>query len=265
MERYRARPCPRCQYYVGYSIAKPFHGTPEASVDSFCLNCNYRLPVRAVVRGMKHSSARPRTNKPSGAMQRANDFHGAAPLSAPSATRGCEAPAQPVNYPRDLRAIGQELEKRRFTTFNLKCSGDAYFVWSTEMIAPSPLSDLASTKGESGAQSCYDNADDPAMKMLLDRIVGFQFNADEVERLERQGVQNRRQERGVSNGGRLSHLLRTVGEQVYRRNQRLLAIAWQERRIGVVAETVGGRCEMNVLRSDNLYDLWVRMYLQRSH
>ncbi len=265
MLMYRARQCPKCQYYVGYSVAKPFHGMPEASVDSFCLNCNYQLPVRAVVRGMKRSAPRPRTNKPPGATRRANDFHGNARLNAPPATRDSEPPAQPVNYPRDLRAIGQELERRRFTMFNLKCSGDAYFVWSTESIGPSSFGDLPSTRVESAAQFCSGNADDPAMKMLLDRIVGFQFNADEVERLERQGVQNRRPESGVSNSSRLSHLLRTVGEQVYRRNQRLLAIAWQERRIGVVAETATGRCEMNVLRSDNLHDLWVRMYLQRSH
>jgi hypothetical protein len=97
-------------------------------------------------------------------------------LNAPSPTRDSEPPAQPVNYPRDLRAIGQELEKRRFTTFNLKCSGNAYFVWSTESIAPSSLGDLPSTEGESAAQFCSGNVADPAMKMLLDRIVGFQFN-----------------------------------------------------------------------------------------
>src|SRR5262245_32171466 len=127
MLMYRARQCPKCQYYVGYSVAKPFHGMPEASVDSFCLNCNYQLPVRAVVRGMKRSAPRPRTNKPPGATRRANDFHGNTRLNVPPATRDSEPRAQLVNYPRDLRAIGQELEKRRFTMFNLKCSGDAYF------------------------------------------------------------------------------------------------------------------------------------------
>jgi len=262
MLMYRARACPKCQYYVGYSITKPFYRTPEASVESFCLNCNYQLPVHAVIRGMKNVAPRRKPNNPAGALQRANDFHGAARLTPAAAPSG-EAPARRVNYPRDLRAIGQELEKRGFKTFNLKCSGDAYFVWSTETLAPSGLSDPAITA--SGAQFSYGNPVDPAMKMLLDRIVGFQFNADEVARLEREGMQNRRQGSGVSNRGRLSHLLRTVGEQVYRRNQRLLAVAWQERQIGVVAETAGGRCELNVLRSDNLYDLWVRMYLQRSH
>ncbi|MGH7928743.1 MAG: hypothetical protein ACREQV_13215, partial [Candidatus Binatia bacterium] len=61
MAMYHARPCPRCQYYVGYCITKPFHGTPESPVKSFCLNCNYQLPVRAVIRGMKDFPPRRRT------------------------------------------------------------------------------------------------------------------------------------------------------------------------------------------------------------
>jgi hypothetical protein len=261
MAMFRARACPKCQYYVGYSVTKPSYRTPEASVQSFCLNCNYRLPVRAVMHGMKNTTLRQKPKKPAGALQRANDFHGTARLTA--ALPSSDAPARGVNYPRDLRAIGQELEKRGFKTFNLKCSGDAYFVWSTETIAPSGLSGPANT--ETGAQFCYGNSDNPTLKMLLDRIVGFQFNADEVARLEQEGMKNRGQGHGVSNSSRLSHLLRTVGEQVYRRNQRLLAVAWQELNIGVVAESVGGHCELNVLRSDNIYDLWVRMYLRRSH
>jgi hypothetical protein len=262
MTLYRARSCPNCQYYVGYTVTKA-RETSEASVKSFCLNCNYHLPVRAVVHGEKNAPPRRSKRAAAGALRRVHDFHGAGALTAPSSTQKSVSLAPPPNYPRDLRVIGQQLEKRRFTTFNLKCSDDAYFVWSTEMMAPSHVSDLESVAGESNARHRYTNSDDPAMEMLIDRIVGFQFDADKVKRLEREGVRNRRCD-GISDGRRLSHLLRTVGEQVYLRKQRLLAIAWQERQIGVVAETATGRRELNILRSDNLYDLWVRMYLQRS-
>jgi len=261
---YRARACPKCQYYIGFSVAKPFDGMPAASVESFCLNCNYRLPVRAIIRGMKKTAPRQLPNRPTRALQRANDFYGAARLAAAAAPRS-EAPARGPNYPWELRAIGQELETRGFKTFNLKCSGNAYFVWSTETMAPSGLSDPANSESRSGAESRYGNPGDPALKMLLDRIVGFQFTAVQIERLEQNGRQNRRHGSGFSEHRRLSHLLRTVGEQVYRRDHRLLAIAWGDRRVSVVTKTAAGRCNMDVLRSDNLYDLWVRMYLQRSH
>jgi hypothetical protein len=252
MTLYRARACPKCRYYVGYSIAQAVQGTPESAVKSFCLNCNYQLPVRAVVRGMKHFSPWRKPPTQARSTQQLND-------SLPHA-RGQAAGAAPVqraNYSRELRAIGQELERRRFTTFNLKCSGDGYFVWSTEIIRSAP-------PRETGTRSGYAKADDPTTKMLVDRIVGVLFDPGTIARLERAGMQNRQGASGASNGRRLSHLLRTVGEQVYRRNQRLLAIAWQENQISVVAESARGRREINVLRSDNLYDLWVRMYLQRS-
>jgi hypothetical protein len=168
--------------------------------------------------------------------------------------------AQQPNYARELRAVGQELERRRFTRFNLKCSDNSYFVWSTESITEF----AASSAGENSGRAHLGSPDDPAIKMLLSRIAGVLFNTADVKRLEREGEQNRRRETGAGHGRRLSHLLRTVGEQVYRRNQRLLAIAWRERQISVVAEDARGRREINVLRTDNLYDLWVRMYLQRS-
>jgi hypothetical protein len=44
-----------------------------------------------------------------------------------------------------------------------------------------------------------------------------------------------------------------------------LGIAWQELSIGVVVETPQGRKEIEVFRPDNLYDLWVRMYLKRDN
>jgi hypothetical protein len=152
----------------------------------------------------------------------------------PTPLVGKEMLAQGPNYARELRVVGQELEKRRFSRFNLKCSDDSYVVWSTEVSAPFA----------------------PVARIL--------FSPGDVKRLEREGVQSRQGKNGVSNGRRLSHLLRTVGEQVYRRNQRLLAVAWHESEISVVAENSRGRSEINVLRTDNIYDLWVRMYLQRS-
>jgi hypothetical protein len=233
-------------------------------VKSFCLNCNYQLPVRAIVRGMKNFPPRRRSLALGEPPQKSNEMEGNSQSTAPAAPPSNDALTQRANYPRELRAIGQELEKRRFSTFNLKCSAGSYFVWSTEIIAPSALSDAGGSHGGSGTQPYPGDPHDTETKMLLDRIVGLLFNTGDVKRLEREGVQNRRQEIAVSNGRRLSHLLRTVGEQVYRRNQRLLAIAWQPRQISVVAESARGRREITVLRTDNLYDLWVRMYLQRS-
>lgn len=264
MMPYRARACPRCQYYVGYTVSKPYGESPEAFVKSFCLNCSYQLPVRAVLGGKKNLAPRKTAHSLIRPLHRANDFHGAAALSGNVTAHTAHAPSPPRNYPRDLRAIGQELEKRRFTMFNLKCSGDAYFVWSTENMAPPASHDRGYSQGDSETPMRLENPDDPNLQMLLDRIVGFHYSADDIARVDREGMRNRRHRSDATDGRRLSHLLRTVGEQVYRRRQRLLAVAWQGQQIGVVSETVKGRREMNVLRPDRIYDLWVKMYLRRS-
>jgi hypothetical protein len=101
------------------------------------------------------------------------------------------------------------------------------------------------------------------VKAFVDRIAGVLFDTDDLKRLEREGIEARRRPTAGTHGRRLSHLLRTVGEEVYRRNQRLLAVSWQEQQIAVVAENAGGGREINVMRTDQLYDLWVRMYLRR--
>jgi hypothetical protein len=232
MAIYRARPCPRCQYYVGYRIVHG--GCREVAVKSFCLNCNYQFPVRAVLRGIKTFPRAQRMTARARLSESSRRLHSSAERMTATPPLGNEMRAQRPNYARELRVIGQELEKRRFSRFNLKCSDDSYFVWSTEASAPFA----------------------PIARIL--------FRPGDVKRLEREAVQSRQGKNGISNGRRLSHLLRTVGEQVYRRNQRLLAVAWQEPEISVVAENARGRSELNILRTDNIYDLWVRMYLQRS-
>jgi hypothetical protein len=243
---------------VGYYLAKAVNQISE--VKSFCLNCNYKFPVRAVLLGTKNFTRRQKARAAPLPPQATDERHDGPQLNdAPTA--GNRTLAQRANYPRELRVIGQELEKRRFTTFNLKCSENSYFVWSTEVIAPSLVSNAASIWSSGRSER------DPDLetKMLLDRIVGFLFNASDVHRLDCEGIENRGKKVGVSDGRRLSHLLRTVGEHVYRRNQRLLAIAWQNPQISVISESAMGQREITVLRTDNLYDLWVRMYLQRSH
>jgi hypothetical protein len=254
---YRARACPKCRFYLGYSVRKPQGGTREAAVESFCLSCDYRLPLRVVVDGLKKAVSGERQRKPAVTLP-PKRFFGAAARSEAAA-----AGARP-NYPQELRAIGQELERRGFTTFNLRLSGEGYFVWSTEPLEASALEYPVESASPNSVTVGRDSARGAATKRLLDRIVGFHFTARQIERLEQSGRQDRQQLSGTTAGRRLSHSLRTVGEQIHRRGQRLLAIAWREREISVVTKARDGRCSMDVLRPDNIYDLWVRMYLQRS-
>ena len=49
------------------------------------------------------------------------------------------------------------------------------------------------------------------------------------------------------------------------KGERLLGISWQELSVSTVVETPEGRKEIDVFRPDNLYDLWVTMFLRRDN
>ena len=86
----------------------------------------------------------------------------------------------------------------------------------------------------------------------------------DIERMEYES-KSRRRKSTITDGHSLSQLLRTVGAVVGQRRERLLGISWQDFSISIVVETTQGQRQIDVFRPDNLYDLWVRMYLRRDN
>jgi hypothetical protein len=43
MATYLARPCPRCNGYLGIVLREPARNTPVRAVNGHCLKCGYRL------------------------------------------------------------------------------------------------------------------------------------------------------------------------------------------------------------------------------
>ncbi|HEY3150340.1 MAG TPA: hypothetical protein VGK65_01625 [Candidatus Binatia bacterium] len=178
----------------------------------------------------------------------------------------------PADYARHLRAIGQDLENLHLSTFNLEYTGDAYLVWiksDDQGESNNPLFRISKNR----LQKLWRNKIPP-------RTVGHEesfalsasqtgkrlrYSVRELDRIEREQRARRRQQSGTADGHCLSQLLRTVGDIVGQKGERLLGIAWQELSIGVVVETPQGRKEIDVYRPDNLYDIWVRMYLRRDN
>ena len=271
MTRYRARTCPKCNYYLGYSIARPFHRPREVSVTSFCLNCSYKLPVRAVVHGARRLPPPVRRRwlyvvepAPSG---------DAVSLSIPrnqAQQESGETAIYPEDYGRHLRAIGQHLERRRLATFNLECTGSSYWIRlraETTCVRNRFVSPLKYGRLQPwlqiGNQVRTPEEDNPLPCNAP--TASIKFSLQDVERFDRLGKNQRLQTSGLTNGHRLSQLLRTLGALIRQRNHRLLAISWRDLSICIVVETAQGKSEIDVFRLDNLYDLWVRMYLKREN
>lgn len=270
MSKYRARHCPKCNYFIGFTIVKPAVKGGEAALTNFCLNCNYRLPVRSIIEGVHrpappirraglrlvHNTARASSLGPEGESRRSD----------------MDTKISPADYARHLRAIGQDLEILRFSRFNLEFTGDAYLVW----VKPSESSDSSQPLlriGKSRLQKLWRNRT-PARTIgqeesfpLSSSQTGrrLRYSVQELDRIEREQRARRRRQSTNADGHSLSQLLRTLGDMLGQRSERLLGIAWQDLSIGVVLETPQGRKEIEVFRPDNLYDLWVRMYLKRDN
>jgi hypothetical protein len=270
MAKYRARQCPNCQYYIGFAVAKAFRSNGEIPLANFCLNCNYKLPVHSIVDGVRRTAppARRAVLRLVHNVPRAFGLG----LEGDSRRHDMDTKITPADYSRHLRAIGQDLEALHFSNFNLEFTGDAYLVWvksGDSAESDKPLSRISKTRLKKlwrdrtpprmiGHEESYPISPSETGKRLRYTVV-------ELDRIEKEQRARRRAQSGNADGHSLSQLLRTLGDFVGRQSARLLGVAWQELSIGVVVETPQGRKEIEVFRPDNLYDLWVRMYLKRDN
>jgi hypothetical protein len=270
MSKYRARHCPKCNYFIGFAVMKPTAKNRDNALMNFCLNCNYRLPVRSIIDGVGRLA--PSLRRPGLRLVHSASGLSSAGAEHESRRNDMDTKISPADYARHLRAIGQDLEVLHFSQFNLEFTGDAYLVWvkSDESAeTDKPLLRI----GKSRLQKLWRNRTPP-------RTIGqeesfsisssqtgrrLRYSVQELDRIEREQRGRRRRHSASADGHCLSQLLRTLGDLLGQRSERLLGIAWQELSIGVVLETPQGRKEIEMFRPDNLYDLWVRMYLKRHH
>jgi hypothetical protein len=170
-----------------------------------------------------------------------------------------------------LRVIGQDLETLRLKTFNLECVGDAYLVWSPSGTAETEDHNVARVS-KNRLQKLWKQAQ-PRSRGHEERFTlpsslstkRYRYSFRDIERMEHESRSHRRRKTSITDGHSLSQLLRTVGAVVGQRRERLLGISWQDFSISVVVETTQGQRQIDVFRPDNVYDLWVRMYLRRDN
>jgi hypothetical protein len=270
MSTYRARHCSRCNYFIGFTVTRQFSRGGQDSITSFCLNCNYKLPVRGIVHGVRKNTRPVR--------RLGLRLVHYAPNALEFGTEGerhrsdMDTRISSADYAQHLRAIGQDLEALHLNQFNLEFTGDAYLVWvkSGDQVEESkPLSRISKNRlqklwrNRTPARAIGQEESYPVSASETGRRL--RYTVQELDRIEREQRARRRYPSGSANGHSLSQLLRTVGELVAQKSERLLGIAWQDLSVGVVIETPQGRKEIDVFRPDNLYDLWVRMYLKRDN
>ena len=150
-------------------------------------------------------------------------------------------------YAQTLRAIGQALETLNLGDFTVEPDVDGYRV--------------------TGASSVVKNARDLwTVNAPIGRATAMElsYSRSDVERLEREGRIRRATVHGTADSARLSHALRVIGNYLTQKSSRLLRVSRKGGSFEVDYESSLGSRYSDQFSVADLYDLWVRFYLQRS-
>jgi len=176
-----------------------------------------------------------------------------------------------TGYAQTLRAIGQALETLNIQSFEVEPAGDAFWVRGNVALASENVGDgsfshrrLSHISGDS--PRAKGNGNDPVRRAepCGTSPVELHYTSRDVERLEYEGQMRRTAANRVAEAASLSQNLRCIGAYLNQKRARLRKIAREGEAVWLEYETTLGSQMKESFALSGLYDLWVRMYLQRA-
>jgi len=176
-----------------------------------------------------------------------------------------------IGYAQPLRAIGQALETLNLTTFEIEPTGDDFYVRGILAAAHSALvedgltPEKLSTVWGSLPPREQENADSEATAATpVLTPIELQYSPKDVDRLEQEGEARRTDMHRVPDTASLSQVLRCIGAYLNQKPARLIKLIRELDRVTIEYETSLGTGLRETFAASALYDLWVRMYMQRA-
>jgi hypothetical protein len=166
-----------------------------------------------------------------------------------------------MGYAQPLRAIGQALETLNIQSFEMEPVGDDFFVRGN---VPVTSPQLRQTIWGNFPSENGEKREDNATELKVDSPVELLYELKDIERLEEEGRSRRINPHGTANPTSLSQVLRCIGAYLNQKRARLLKLSREAESVLVEYETSLGTNMKEMLSASELYDLWVRMYLQRA-
>jgi len=179
--------------------------------------------------------------------------------------------ASMTDYAQSLRVIGQALEVLNVRQFEMEPAGDDFLVRGS-----------AGSSGEnpSSAQSSSDKLRSMLGILLpaaqenqngykgIGSKTGFpidlNYTLEDIERLEKAGRARRGRSEKEADVSSLSQGLRCIGEYLNQKRARLVKVTRESESVTIeYATSLGSQIKERFMVKD-IYDLWVRMYLQRT-
>jgi hypothetical protein len=174
------------------------------------------------------------------------------------------------DYERLLRVVGQAMEKNNFSNFELTPVGENFHVWgSTHSASRENIADRTAR----GIRSLWDrlpnrNGSDGAAMQPSETVANGRaellLTLREIQRLETEGQAQRVDPTRMVNTSSLPQVLRCLGAYLGQKRARLLKVTRQEEELLLEYETSLGSQRKESFNARAVYDIWVRMYLQRA-
>ena len=164
-------------------------------------------------------------------------------------------------FARQLRALGQALEKFSFSAFDLELRSGTYLVTGQAVSVQNVKFSFARfVRGLLGGSpvrttvSCSGNQ------------VDLRFSPEEIEQFDVRGRVKRQDSSKMPDPYSISQILRGAGSYLDNRDvTTLMGISLKEKWVTVSYQTSEGRLEQAKQDLEYFYDYWVKMYLRRSN
>jgi hypothetical protein len=150
-------------------------------------------------------------------------------------------------YDQDLRAIGQALDLRGITVFELKNEPGRYVVRGTADKASSVLASVRRLLMGTGKEESST----------------FNYNAQEIERLEREGKKKRVKAGRLPDFYSLSNTLRTLGAYLDSKNAELLELHKRPLSVTLLYQTTDGHPHMEDRTLASFFNVFIEMHGKR--
>jgi len=174
-----------------------------------------------------------------------------------------------IGYAQPFRAMGQALETLNLQVFELEPTGEDFLIRghlpkpdaTANALSPANLNTVWGNLPPLASENRREQNEPPVP--LLSSIE-LQYTPKDIERLEQEGRANRTDPNRIPEHSSLSQVLRCVGAYLVQKRARLIKLWRDSDSVSLEYQTSVGSMLGEKLVVGELYDLWVRMYMQRA-
>jgi hypothetical protein len=171
------------------------------------------------------------------------------------------SPRDSFSYARKLRTIGHALEKYRVVTCDIAVENDIYMVKGRALPAKKARQGLSQL-----VRKLFVKASTSPCPDIITNRIELRYSMADIRALDTQVRDRRSAAPEVADPLSMSQLLRVIGGFMDKRaDEELLGVSIDDRWVTITHVSRDNRLLKTIHDIEYFYDLWVKMYLQRSN